>query len=86
MYDPKDEEAQAMRRRLQSELFVFDGDKSRLTRLFEDATIAIRKLKTDIGHLQGDLEVKVAESHDLEGKIATLTEEIARHKRKMNSL
>jgi uncharacterized small protein (DUF1192 family) len=86
MIDPQDAEAQAMRRRLQSELFVFEGDKSRFTRLHEDATIAIRKLKTDIGHLQGDLEVKVAESHELERKIATLTDEIARHKRKMNTL
>ncbi len=85
MYDPKDAEAQAMKRRLQSELFVFEGDKSRVMRKHEDLVIEIRKLKTEIGHLQGDLEVKVAASAALEREIATLTDEIARHKRKMNS-
>ena len=74
-----------MKRRLQSELFVFEGDKSRVTRKHEDLVIEIRKLKTEIGHLQGDLEVKVAASAALEREIATLTDEIARHKRKMNS-
>ena len=86
MYDPQDDQAQAMKRRLQSELFVFESDKSRASRRHEDMVIEIRKLKTDIGHMQGDLEVKVAASVALEREIATLTDEIARHKRKMNSL
>ena len=85
MYDPIDGEAQALKRRLQSELFVFEGDESCVSRKHEDLVIEIRKLKTEIGHLQGDLEVKVAASAALEREIATLTDEIARHKRKMNS-
>ncbi len=86
MNDTNEAERQAALRRLQSELFVFEGDIARIERKRGDVEIEIRRIKNSIVRLEADLSVQTAELTTLDRQLATAHEDMNRHKKKMNAL
>lgn len=80
------QERQAMMRRLQSELFVLESDQSRLSRKHELIVIEVKRIKSEIAHLEAELHNQEALLVESERKKALMEEEIRHHKKKMNAL
>jgi predicted nuclease with TOPRIM domain len=79
-------ERQAKIRQMQTDMFVLQSDKSRLTRKQNLLREEIRKMKIDFGHLKAELEIKTNNERALAKEIALADEALARAKKQMGTI
>lgn len=77
---------QTQSRRLQTEMFSLQSDQSRLKRKHEDLVAEIRRLKTELSHLEENREEKETLERSLTREIELGEEAITRVKKQMDRL
>jgi chromosome segregation ATPase len=74
------------RRKLENEMFTFDGEKRSYEKKREDVLIEIARVRKEISGLESTIEDLQAQKNSYDHRILDAEEEIARIKRKMNLL
>ena len=72
--------------RLENEMIILKGEKSKKIRRSEELLLELKRLGREQANLSAEIETRKAEQHSLEAEQGSLTEEIAHLQQKINSL